>query len=201
MQKVTALALAAALTLGMTASALAGGGGTGSYEWKASFSNASPDSQVATAPASPTPIPVYLWFTGCNTVPSGAGMSAAEMDAVLTNWTSFGFTPANGYLNAGGGLDLLLAVGSCPAGPVVAGSWTFFGTNGKVRLGKSVRSDWAVTVDCDDISPLNYAWPGQMRLVGCGTSDFAATLEDWGNGCTGDPVDSITWGNVKALYR
>ena len=198
MRKVTAGVLAAVLSLSIAASAFAGAG-TGKYEWKASFSSTNPDSQVSPALTGPTP--VYLWFLGCNTIVTGAGMTAAEMDAVLTGWTQFGFSPSNGYLNAGGALDLLLAVGSCPEGPVVAGQWTVFGASGKLRMGNSVRSGTASTVDCDPVSPLQYFWPGETRFVGCGTADMAGTLEDWGNGCTADPVDNTSWGSVKALYR
>lgn len=202
MRKVTAGLVAAAATLVCAASAMAGGGGTGAYEWKVSFSNTSPDSQVAAAPGSPTPMTLYLWYQGCNGATAEPGMSAAELGAFFTSWSVFGFTPLNGYLNAGDANNLLLAVGSCPVGPVVAGSWTAFGTSGKIRLGKSTSIGfWLATVDCESPVPGNWEWPGQVRAVGAGTTDLAAGLEDWGRGCTGDPVEPTTWGSVKALYR
>lgn len=200
MRKVTVAVLAAAVALGLAASAQAGGG-TGAYEWKVSFSNTDENVQVS-PPLGGAPVPIYLWYTGCNAVSgAGPGMSAAEMDAVFTTWSQFGFSPSNGFLNAGSGTSLLLAVGSCPTGPVVAGSWTVFGATGKVRLARAAAGGGeATTVDCDTTTPGLFNWPDQVRLVGCGTND-AGALQDWGNGCVTDPVNPTTWGSVKALYR
>ncbi len=200
MRKVTAAVLAAIVAMGMATSVQAGGG-TGAYEWAVSFSSTSPDSQVS-PPLGAAPVTIYLWYTGCNAISmAGPGMSAAEMNAEFTGWTQFGFTPQNGYLNAGNATELLLAVGSCPTGPVVAGQWAVFGASGKVRLAEGSLGGAATTVDCDTTIPGLYNWPDQMRLVGCGTSDLAASLQDWGKGCTTDPVNPTTWGSVKSLYR
>lgn len=201
MRRATVAVLAAATMLVAAVSAQAGGGGTGNYEWKASFSSTSPDSQVAAAPGTPTPMTVYLWFVGCNAAPAGAGMAVGEFDVKLTSWTTFGFNPTNGYLNALDATHLLLAVANCPAGPVVAGQWTMFGTSGKMGFIPSTSAGSANTIDCDQTVPALSIWPGEMRLVGCGTSDLAASLQDHGNGCTADPVSPTTWGSVKALYR
>lgn len=197
MRKVTGTVVAVVMALALASSAQAGGG-TGAYEWKISFSSTNPDSQVS-APLGGLG-QLYLWYMGCNTDPSGAGMSAAEMDVVFTSWTPLGFTVQNGYLNAGGTTSLLLAVGSCPTGPVVAGSWFVNGPSGKVRLAPAVSTGEATTVDCNTTVPGLYLWPGQVRFVGAGTTD-AGALQDWGKGCTLDPVEPTTWGSVKALYR
>lgn len=197
MRKVTG-AIVAVMTALVLASSAQAGGGTGAYEWKVSFSSTDPDSQVS--PPLGGIAQLYLWYMGCNTVPAGPGMSAAEMDIEFTTWVPLGFTPANGFLNAGGTTNLLLAVGSCPVGPVVAGSWFVNGASGKTRITPAVSTGEATTVDCNTSVPGLYTWPGQVRHVGAGTND-AGSLQDWGHGCTLDPVNPTTWGSVKALYR
>jgi hypothetical protein len=198
MKKVTRLAIACVLTLAASTAALAGGG-TGRYEWRISFSNSDPYAQTGADFASFGNL--YLWVIGCNSVPAGPGLASAEFDVVATGWTVVGFAPANGFLNAGGPSDPLLAVGGCPAGPVIAGSWTVLGTAGKMSLKESVRSSTCATVDCDGVTPQLWSWPDEMLVAGAISAGQAGIVNTWGNGCGADPVDASSWGSVKSLYR
>ena len=161
------------------------------YGWTISASGTDPF--VNQGPINPAPTTLFLWLqcTGAD------GMSAAEFDAIPpAGYLNFGFTPQNGFLNAGGAGDLLLAVGGCPTGPVVAGSWTFFGsTAGQVCLLPSVRSGVNVTVDCDPVNPQQH--PNATIGYGIGS---APTCNDGQPLCL-VAVEPSSWGSVKSLYR
>ena len=60
---------------------------------------------------------LYLWFF-CS--PSADAIAAAEFDLVGAI-PVVEFLPRNGFLNAGGATNLVLAVGGCPQGNVVVG--------------------------------------------------------------------------------
>jgi hypothetical protein len=205
MRKTTAIVLAItmALTLAMTGAATAGSG-TGVYEWRISFSDTDAGVQTAADFPGGTVQSIYLWFQGCNTgVPPG-GMSAADFGiAVLGGWQflSFNVNGPGGWLNAGSGQNLLLAVGGCPLASQVAGTISIFVTApGAARLGRSVN-DIAVTVDCASPLPSAWSWPDQVLFMGAKSNGFGGNVQAWGNGCTVDPVDATTWGTMKALYR
>jgi len=200
MRKATRTGLALAMVLALAGSAAAAG--TGRYEWRVSFSNSDANVQTAANPAGVGTL--YLWFTGCNTVGSGPGMSAADFGIhTYGAWTFLAFSVSNGYLNAGSGANLLLAVGGCEAGPIVAGSMLIQTTGeGGVRLGDSNTPDAHVTVDCESPIPNQWAWPDFMLFVGAQSSGFVGrSPQAWGDGCTTDAVDRTTWGNIKSLYR
>jgi hypothetical protein len=61
---------------------------------------------------------LYLWFA-CDNV--GRGIAVVEFDLAATNMEVTGFTPMNGFLNAGTATELLLAVGGCPMPLTLAG--------------------------------------------------------------------------------
>ena len=58
---------------------------------------------------------LYLWLDCAYNEGMAAAAFVLEGDLPLLS-----FTPRNGFLNAGTGNELLLAVGGCPTGPVVA---------------------------------------------------------------------------------
>jgi hypothetical protein len=62
---------------------------------------------------------LYLWLYCNSTLTSG--MAAAEFDLLATDLIVTGFVPLNGFLSAGSGANILIAVAGCPSGPVVAG--------------------------------------------------------------------------------
>jgi hypothetical protein len=90
---------------------------TEGFIWTISSSDEDPF--VNTGPLSGFPS-LYLWFY-CADFPIPGGIAAAEFDLV-GSIDVLAFTHLNGFLNAGGPRTLLLAVGGCPRGPVVAGS-------------------------------------------------------------------------------
>ena len=130
------------------------------------------------------------------------GMSAADFGLYpYGDWQIVGINPQNGFLNAGSGNNLLLAVGGCPTGPIIAANLSVVGTVGGVRLGIGTPlPPTAATVDCT-LAPVAWSWPQYMRFVGFKTDGSPATLQDHGNGCTTDPVDESSWGTIKSLYR
>ncbi|MEZ5066618.1 MAG: hypothetical protein R3B81_17950 [bacterium] len=99
--------------------------GANQYGWSISASSTDPFVNSGTLPDIVSNL--YLWLH-CATFD---GMSAAEFQ-VETDGSVFlpvAFTPQNGFLNAGTVTHILVAVGGCPSGPVVAGMWTvlYFG--------------------------------------------------------------------------
>jgi hypothetical protein len=176
--------------------------GTGYYEWSISASASSPDENIG-PDGSGGLLTYYLWLVaGCNSIPGFPGMAAADMGLYTFGDFSFvAFTVQNGFLNAAGGSKLLLAVGGCPVGPIVAGQILVTGTVGGIRLGVGTESPpTSGTVDCTT-DPLLWTWPQYVRYRGFKTNSSTANLQDHGNGCTGDPVDESSWGTIKSLYR
>src|SRR5262245_52014898 len=87
------------------------------YGWTVSKSNADPF--VNTGSPTGGVDTLFLWFQ-CNV---GDGISAADFAATGSLAPPLAFNVSNGFLNAGNATALLLAVGGCPAAPIVAGSW------------------------------------------------------------------------------
>jgi hypothetical protein len=203
MQRATTI-LAAILALVAVPAASLAGLGTGYYEW--SLSASSTDPTVHTMPDVAGVATIYLWFTGCNPDPAG-GISAAELGIKpVGDLSVVGFTPLNGFLNAGDALHPLLAAGGCPTGPVVAGSLILLSSGagiGAVSLIAVLEAGgqsqvWSVVVDCNIQT---WTYPQWVRHTGIVTTSYAGVLEDYGNGCTADSVEPDSWGRVKSLYR
>lgn len=161
------------------------------YGFTVSSSNSDPF--VNSGTTTNAPLVLNLWLQCA--VPGG--MSAAEFDFQIPPGSSnFGFTALNGFLNAGGNSNILLAVGACPQGPVVAGSWTVFdNAAGSYCLVNSAANGIRVAVDCDPINP--QGWP----IGAIGYESGAGTLScDEGPLCQ-TAVEPATWGSIKSLYR
>lgn len=160
-----------------------------SYGWTISNSNTNPLANSGSVTGGPQTL--YLWLN-CATP---EGMTAAEFDLQLPGGVvNFGFNPQNGFLNAGTSGSLMLAVGACPTGPVIAGSWNVFNSiAGDYCLVASGGSGQLTTVDCDVVTPT--AWPVTQR--GYGTGGVAACTQDL---CVVS-VEPTTWGQLKTLYR
>ena len=159
------------------------------YGWTISGSGSDPF--LNSGSVTGAPLTLYLWLQCA----SPGGMTAAEFDLQQpAGVANFGFTTTNGFLNAGGSTNLLLAVGGCPAGPIVAGSWTVFNTvAGSYCLVASAGTGTIATVDCDTISPSQ--WPVTQNGYGAGGAASCAEAL-----CT-TAVEPTTWGAVKSLYR
>ncbi len=159
------------------------------YGWTISSSNIDPLMNSGSVTGGPQSL--YLWLDCA----APEGMTAAEFDVQLPPGVlNFGFTTQNGFLNAGGAGNLLLAVGACPTGPVVAGSWTVFNTAaGDYCLVASTGSGTIATVDCDVVTP--GVWPITQR--GYSTTGTAPCTDAL---CV-IAIEPTTWGGVKSLYR
>jgi hypothetical protein len=196
---ITATTIAALIAVPLHSDVQAGGG-NGYFSWVVSGSSTDPN--VPTGPDGTGFNTVYLWLKqGCGLGGNGAGMSAAEMRLVAKgDWGIVAFTPQNSFLNAGTLPDLLLAVGGCPVGPVVAGNILATGTVGGINLGRTGSVEGAGTVDCE-INPILYSWPEFNRFEGYATASATHSRQNHGAGCDGVSVEQNSWGTVKALYR
>jgi hypothetical protein len=147
--------------------------------WTLSRSATSSSDSTGSAPDPPAPWDLYLWYT------DGAGMSAAEFSlSTAPDQFNFGFIPINGFLNAGTNVDLNLAVGGCPAGPVVAGYWSMFslGSNATLCLQNNSSTGRRVTLDCQTV-------PQELHVpYGCFHIGTTA-------------VEPRSWAMIKAVYR
>jgi hypothetical protein len=169
------------------------------YGWTVSKSDVDPFVNTG-APTGSTDN-LYLWFH-CSV---GDGLSAADI-AVTGSFLSSGnvlaFNVMNGFLNAGTATALLLAVGGCPPGPVVAGAWLILHTGtGDLCLGPGLTYPTPVAVDCS-VNPAAHP----CDFIGYSDADFGAPpCEHYESGddlCeTKTAVEESSWGTIKSLYR
>jgi len=192
------------------------------YGWTVSASNTDPLENTGSIVG----LTAYLWFYCAN--PPGSlepGMSAAEFDLVTVGGIHLATITQNGFLNAGGTTNLLLAVGGCPAGPQVAANLLISAVAPPVRVSivPSAANGNKVTVDCSvDPSAWPIGWigfndPGKADL--CNHVDYVCFYCHPVIGCdaylSGQPcpppnncddcppvsVDRESWGSTKAKYR
>jgi opacity protein-like surface antigen len=158
------------------------------YGWTISNSQTDPLSNTGSATNVLTTL--YLWFQ-CN---DRDGMSAAEFDIAVSGMTHIATIPVNGFLNAGGTSDLLLAVGACPEGPVVAANLLVIDVPGSLCLAPSVANGNRGTVDCSDTRPelWNLDWVGYSNSGG---------LPCQGGALCDSPLEDRAWGTVKGRYK
>ena len=167
------------------------------YEWSISDSNQDPFVNTDTTTGFHT---VYLWFACSRSANDGGpgGMAAAEFALVTTPPGAnlhVASNVVNGYLNAGSATNLLLAVGGCPTGPVVAANLlVIINVPGNMDLAPS-STQTKGTVDCA-VNPS--LWPIDWRGIGF----LGLTPHGKGKGgCTPVSVEESTWGSIKGLYR
>jgi len=161
------------------------------YGW--SVSGSATDANVNTGTPTGGVGTFYLWFN-CN---DGDGMSAAEFDMVVTGISPLAFTPMNGFLNAGTFPALLLAVGGCPNGPLVAGSILVLDLPGNIAFAPSAANGILGTVDC--VTPVPNLWPMEWR--GYDNTGAPAPESKPGDLCEVVSVEDGSWGSIKSLYR
>jgi len=163
------------------------------YGWTVSKSNA--DAFVNTGSPTGGVDTLYLWYQ-CNV---GDGISAADLAATgsfATGGSILAFNVANGFLNAGNATSLLLAVGGCPPGPIVAGSWLVLHSSpGDLCLGPGGQPT-PVTVDCSanpSAHPADYI--GYSDTTPCTHFESGSQL------CETTSVEESSWGMIKSIYR
>jgi hypothetical protein len=161
--------------------------GQNRYGWTISNSNVDPLSNTG----SPLPFGTYYLWLNCSTV---EGMASAEFDIVSTQITHLATIVQNGFLNAGGTANLLLAVGGCPPGPVIAANLLVQDpVGGTMCMAPSALNGLKVTVDCQ---PLPSPWP--IDWIGWSS---AGPVCEKGEQCPPDAVETFSWGAVKGLYH
>jgi hypothetical protein len=137
---------------------------------------------------------LYLWLD-CN-VSGTLGMAAAEMDVVELRGAGapISFGPLNGFLNAGSATALLLAVGGCPSGPILAGAFTVgpdqFVPDIEICLVPSAANNRNITVACGGIGFNN-------DVVGFAKTGGVSCYQP----CLVDVVVDESGGRVKSLFR
>lgn len=186
MKKTTTTLLALALALIFATAALAGN----EYGWTISNSNSDPFSNTG-APTGGVAT-YYLWFQ-CSTV---EGMAACEFAITSTGISHLATTAVNGYLNAGSTNQLLLAVGGCPPGPVIACNLLVLdAAGGEMCITDSQQNGLRVTVDCQaqpTAFPLNHI--GFSSTGGRPSCDFTGF-------CPSIAIEDNSWGSIKGMYR
>lgn len=168
------------------------------YGW--SISASSTDPFVNTTPFVVGIKTVYLWLVCSTPAPAGpGGMAAAEFAICSTSAANviLATTTQNGFLNAGGPTQLLLAVGGCPTGPVVAAAILLMSNvAGGVCICPSGANNRVATVDCS-MNPRTWdmGWLGLDLALGepCRTLDANCTKPV--------SIEETTWGAIKSLYR
>lgn len=158
------------------------------YGWTISNSQTDPFQNTGTATSALTTL--YLWFQ-CST---DDGMSAAEFAIEASGPAHIGTLPMNGFLNAGGTSNLLLAVGGCPEGPVVAANLLVIDLPGTLCFATSPGTGNRGTVDCRD--PVPELW--SLDWIGYDSRGSAACR---GGSLCDSPLDEQAWGQVKGRYK
>lgn len=179
------------VVLALPLAVAASGPAAADYGWMLSASAVDPHQNEAEALSDAAAL--HLWLE-CAT---GDGVSAAAFSLQPPpGVTVLAFAPRSGFLNGGSSQDLELAVGACPTGPVLAGTWTLFGSGaGSYCLTPCPGNSVVATVDCDPVSPEIHA----SRQVGFGVGEAPAC--DEGSPCAVTPVTIAGWGRLKSLYR
>lgn len=170
------------------------------YGWTISSSNVDPFVNSG-PPGAGSLLTLYLWLE-CVTKD---GVGSAEFDLAATPPINIlAFTAMNGFLNAGGARNLLLAATGCPgdgdpAIPIVAGSILALDFGGEYCIVNSAANGRNVSVDCS-LDPMTHpnSTTGYSSLnapPSCDDRDINDML------CVPTSVDASSWGQVKGLYR
>ena len=158
------------------------------YGFTLSDSAVDPNSNTGAAPTGGV-LNIYVWLACA----PADGLSAAEFDVSGPGGAPLAFTALNGFLNAGGGTNLLLAT-PCTNGPVNAGTILALDTGaGDYCLVASAANGKNVSVDCTDFNE----WANDV--IGYNNSGGAAACAD--ALCQPVSVEDSSWGAVKSLYR
>lgn len=139
---------------------------------------------------------LYVWYQ-CSVKD---GMSAAEFDLQSVNGanTILAFNVMNGFLNAGTATAPLLAVGSCPTGPVAAGNiLVLSNAAGEYCIVPSAANGYNGTVDCAQAPSLH-----TNKTTGFSNTGSPPSCDERNPLlCNPVSVDATSWGQVKGLYR
>lgn len=158
--------------------------------------SASPQDPFANVVSQPTfgVVERYLWLACCQFPFQPEGIAAAELGISSTGTIHLATTPQNGFLNAGTTADLLLAVGGCPCGPVVAATLLVLDQPGAMCFAPSSVSGVKAAVDCR-------ANPEAWAMHWTGFNNTGGQPCEKGFGCTLTSLEQMSWGRIKGMYR
>jgi hypothetical protein len=159
------------------------------YGWTISGSPSDPLSNTGSAAGGVKTL--YLWYY-CS---DGDGMASAEFDIQGDGIAHIGTAPVAPFLNASSSAEkLLLAVGGCPEGPMVAAKLVVVDIPGTLCIVPSADNNRHVTVDCSQTSPQtwNIEWVGYSSL---------GTAPCKGGTLCESALEASTWAGVKGMYR
>ena len=167
------------------------------YQYGWTISGSGSDPFASTGPFAGGLITLHLWFQ-CSVK---EGMSAAEFGLASSNPANqiIALNVQNGFLNAGSATQPLLAVGSCPPGPVVAAQLLVLSNapGEYCIVASSGAPPRNATVDCQ-INPAEHP----NKVTGFSNTGSAPTCDDRSPLlCNPVSVDATSWGEVKSLYR
>lgn len=162
------------------------------------ISNSTTDERSNSGPIAPGPTQfagnLYLWLACA----FPGGMATAEFDVVELTGVGppVGFTPMNGFLNAGTPSALLLAVGGCPTGPVLVGSFSVPADNLvpdiELCIVPSAANNRNETVTCvPETVPNESIGFKKAGVPGCANFQLCAVFS----------TERSSWSRVKGLYR
>ena len=158
------------------------------YGFTLSDSAVDPNSNTGAAPTGGV-LNIYVWLACA----PADGLSAAEFDVSGPGGAPLAFTALNGFLNAGGAANLLLAT-PCTNGPVAAGfALVIDAVPGDYCIVPSAANGKAVGVDCTNFLETTISSVGYNNSGG-----MAACAEAL---CPPVSVEDSSWGSVKSLYR
>jgi hypothetical protein len=177
------------MVLSLAALALVSNAWAAEFGWTISTSSSDPNANTGSASGSVATL--YL-FLQCG---SGNGMASAEFDLCANGMSVLAFTATNGFLNAGGPTNLLLAVGSCPVGPVAAGLILVLDLEGDICPCPAAANGNNVTVECGTLALIPNEYRGYSNTgVPCESNPDVVL-------CTIVAVEEASWGSIKGLYR
>jgi hypothetical protein len=161
------------------------------YGWTISDSSTNPFSNEG--PFIPSIQSLKLWYA-CNV---NDGMSAAAFDLVSMNPANIilAVTTKSGFLNAGAGTALLLAIGGCPNAPINAADILVLNViPGQYCIAPSSVTGLKETIDCNQTS-----WP--MQWIGYSNDGNPPCSKDWDLCHKPTAVEDGSWGRIKSIYR
>lgn len=162
------------------------------YGWTISASSVDPYANTSVATSALRTL--YLWYACCR-YPIPGGMTAVEFDLESVGIEHLATTPVNGFLNAGSTTYILMAVGDCACGPMVAANLVVMDFPGTMSIVPSAASGTKGATNCTtDPVLLPIDWIGYDNVGGMPC--FKGEVN-----CGPIGVQPTSWGQIKGFYR
>jgi hypothetical protein len=162
------------------------------FGWTISASSVDPYDNATEATS--TLRTLYLWYACCR-YPIPGGMTAVEFGLESVGLVHLSTNPVNGFLNAGSTTYILMAVGGCPCGPIVAAELMVIDNPGTMTIIPSIETGNKGGVNCGNhpvLLPIDWIGYDNVGEFPC----FKGEVD-----CGPISVESASWGKIKSLYR